>query len=87
MGSGFAQFMISSLKNNKRGRPNGFKTLNDKGVKYSGKTELFFEKKTSPLKLKKIRERIQEENRIRTRNRALFIVIFISILIYFIGFY
>lgn len=86
MGSGFAQFMISVLKSNKRERPNGFKTLNDKGVKYSGKTELHFENQASPRELKKIREKVKEENRKITMRNIIIMVVLMAVAIYFIGF-
>ena len=78
--------MITSLKNNKRDRVSALKKLKDSGVEYSEKTELHFEKKASPMQLKKIREKLQKENKTRTRNKIVIIAIAIISFIYFIGF-
>jgi len=78
--------MITTLKNNKRERKSALKRLKDNPAEYSDGNELHFEKKASPMQLKKIREDLQRENKkIMIRNIAI-VVIFMLILIYFIGF-
>lgn len=54
---GAVSAMVTALKNNKRDRKSALKKLKDIGVEYSGKTELHFENKASPMELKKIREK------------------------------
>ena len=77
--------MLASLKSNKRARPDTFKKMKGVGnVKYS---ELYFEKKATPHQLKKIREKMQAENRKIFRNRIILFSVFIFLIIYFLGFY
>lgn len=86
MSFGVVQSMISSLKNNKRDRKSALKRLKENPAEYSDGNELHFEKKATPMQLKKIREDLQKENRkIKVRNITI-VVIFMLALIYFIGF-
>ena len=77
--------MIASLKSNKRERPNTFKKMkNFEGGKYS---EIHFNKKATPSQLKRLKEKIQEENRRAFKKKVIYISIFAIVVIYFIGFY
>ena len=89
MGSGFAHFMISTIKNNKRSRPNGFKTLKDKSVEYvehAKRTFLKFDKKATPMQLKEIREKTQKKAKIFIQERVILTIILTVIIIYLLGF-
>ncbi len=85
--SGVISAMKTTLKNNKRDRKSAIKKLKDSGaLDHTYKTELHFEKKATPYQLKKIREKVQRENRrIMTRNIVI-VTILMILLIYFIGF-
>jgi len=52
--------MIATIKNNKRNRVSTFDKIKD--YKKSNKSKVYFDKKASPLDLKKIRDKIQKEN-------------------------
>ncbi|MEQ6123621.1 hypothetical protein AAON49_05425 [Pseudotenacibaculum sp. MALMAid0570] len=78
--------MITSLKNNKRDRKSALKKLKDSGVEYSDKTELHFENEASPMELKKIREKVKEENRKIIIRNIIIMTVIMLIAIYFIGF-
>lgn len=84
--SGVVNAMKSTLKNNKRERKSAFKHLKDNGIEPSGKTELHFENQASPMELKKIREKVKEENRKIMMRNIIIMVALMAIAIYFIGF-
>ena len=58
--AGSISAMVTSLKNNKRDRKSVLKRLKENSTRYSVSEKLHFEKKASPLQLKKIREHIQQ---------------------------
>ena len=86
MSFGVVQSMISSLKNNKRDRKSALKRLQENPAEYSDGNDLHFEKKASPMQLKKIREDLQKENRKIMIRNIVIVVVFMLVLIYFIGF-
>ena len=63
--AGSISAMVTSLKNNKRDRKSALKRLKESSTRYSVSEKLHFEKKASPLQLKKIREHIQRRNKKR----------------------
>ena len=77
--------MIASIKMNKRNRVSTFNKLKDFKDGYN--TELHFKKKSTPSQLKRIREKIQKENKQRLIKRIVLISSFVILLIYFVGFY
>jgi len=84
-GGGSIAAMVASMKNNKRTRKSAIEKLKENGS-YTTHTELHFDKKATKHQLKTIRERIKKENQIRFRNKAILLVSFILIIIYFVGF-
>lgn len=76
--------MISSLKNNKRERTSVFEKTKNIG---SIKGQLHFDKKASKKQLEKIRIKLKQENQKAIIKKALFFIIFLSVLIYFSAFY
>ena len=75
-GEGFVAHMIASLKSNKRTRVSTFEKI--KEFKKSKKSELHFDKKASPIELKKIKDKIQQENDAAFRRK---VIILLTILI------
>ncbi|MFY0602887.1 MAG: hypothetical protein JXQ93_02985 [Flavobacteriaceae bacterium] len=73
--------MISSIKNNKRTRPSAFKKLKESGVEYTIRTELHFDKKSSPEKLRRIKEKIKKEQQVAFRKK---VILFSLVLVIFI---
>ena len=71
--------MIATIKNNKRNRVSTFDKIKD--YKKSNKSKVYFDKKASPLDLKKIRDKIQKENELVFRKKVLFLLISIFIII------
>ncbi|TVZ56038.1 hypothetical protein OD91_1317 [Lutibacter sp. Hel_I_33_5] len=80
----FIADMAASLRNNKRNRVSNFERL--KNYKKANYKTLHFDNKATPHQLKKIREKIKEQNRISFRNKAIVLSIIFLILIYVIGF-
>ena len=76
MSSGSISAMIASLKANKRTRVSTFNKL--KGYKKSEKSELHFDKKASPIELKRIKKKIQQENEIAFKRKVILLLILIS---------
>tara|TARA_R110001592_G_scaffold335979_1_gene621029 strand:- start:5 stop:262 length:258 start_codon:yes stop_codon:yes gene_type:complete len=76
--------MITSLKNNKRTRVSTFDKL--KNFKQGKNIQVAFNKKASSYQLKKIKEKLQEENKKLLKRNILIIIGLISIIIYVIGF-
>ena len=76
--------MIASLKHNKRERVSAFKKMKD--FKEGKNIEVYFDKKVSKYQLKKIRDKIQQENKYRLRKYIIIFTIAMLILIYAIGF-
>lgn len=80
----FTAHMIASLKHNKRERVSAFKKMKD--FKEGKNIEVYFDKKVSKYQLKKIRDKIQQENKYRIRKNIIIFTIAMLILIYAIGF-
>lgn len=80
----FTAHMIASLKHNKRERVSAFKKMKD--FKEGKNIEVYFDKKVSKYQLKKIRDKIQQENKYRLRKYIIIFTIAMLILIYAIGF-
>lgn len=78
--------MISSLKSNKRNRPSAFKKLKENGVEYSTRTELHFDKKSTPEQLRRIREDIKKEKRIALQKKIIILSIVLLVIIFVLGF-
>lgn len=70
---GSVSAMIASLKANKRNRVSTFEKI--KNFKKSTKSELFFPKKATQKELKKVREKIQQQNNIRFYKNIIAIII------------
>ncbi|WP_299108120.1 hypothetical protein [uncultured Tenacibaculum sp.] len=83
LGFGAASEMQKTVKNLRRKPISSFEKIKDLNSS-SGKIE---KKEVSQKELAAIREKVQKENRIRTIRFALFLIISIIILTYFIGFY
>ena len=80
----FTSHMIASLKHNKRERVSAFEKL--KNFKEGNNIQVNFNKKSSSYQLKKIREKLTTENRIRNRRNLLILVIAMSVIIYVVRF-
>ena len=80
----FTAHMIASLKHNKRERVSAFKKMKD--FKEGKNIEVYFDKKVSKYQLKKIRDKIQQENKYRIRKNIIIFTIAMLIFIYAIGF-
>ncbi|MFC4267402.1 hypothetical protein [Polaribacter marinivivus] len=80
----FTAHMIASLKHNKRERVSAFKKMKD--FKEGKNIEVYFDKKVTKYQLKKIRDKIQQENKYRLRKNIIIFTIAMLILIYAIGF-
>ena len=78
-GEGFVAHMIASLKANKRSRVSTFDKI--KNYKKSKKSALHFDKKASPLELKKIKEKILRENEIAFKMKVVILILLITILL------
>lgn len=81
---GSAAAMITSLKNNKRTRVSTFKKMKD--FKEGKNIQVSFPKKSTPAQLKKIREKLQAENKKRFRRFAIIATCLLIIVIYIMGF-
>ncbi len=80
----FTSHMIASLKHNKRKRVSAFEKIEN--FKEGINIQVSFDKKSTPYQLKKIRDKIQEENRRKLKRVLVLFGIVISIIIYCIGF-
>jgi Flp pilus assembly protein TadB len=76
--------MITSLKNNKRTRVSTFEKL--KNFKEGKNIQVSFDKKATPHQLKRIKEKLQEENKKSLKRNVIILIVAICILIYVIGF-
>ena len=83
---GFVQSMVLSLKNNQRDRKSAFKKLKENPAEYKKSSKLYFQKKATPLQLKKIRKDIKRQNRRAFITKAIIGGIVFVLFIYFIGF-
>lgn len=80
---GSVSAMIASLKANKRSRVSTFDKIKD--FKKTTKSELFFQKKATKKDLKKVREKIKQQNKIRFYKNIIVIIIFLMFAIYLIS--
>jgi Flp pilus assembly protein TadB len=76
--------MITSLKNNKRTRVSTFEKM--KNFKEGKNIQVSFDKKSTPDRLKRIKEKLQAENKKSLKRNIIIIIVAISIIIYVIGF-
>ena len=76
--------MITSLKNNKRTRVSTFEKM--KNFKEGKNIQVSFDKKSTPDRLKRIKETLQTENKKSLKKNIIIIIVAISIIIYVIGF-
>lgn len=81
---GSAAAMITSLKNNKRTRVSTFKKMKD--FKEGKNIQVSFDKKATPQQLKRIREKLQSENKKKLKRVLLISGSILIIVIYIIGF-
>ena len=82
MSSGSISAMIASLKANKRTRVSTFDKI--KGYNKSDKSELYFDKKASPIELKKIKKRVQKKNDASSKRKIVILIISIIVLLTFL---
>ena len=75
--------MIVTIKNNKRARVSTFDKI--KKLKKSKKSVLHFDKKTSLVELKKIREKLQIENERVFRKKVFILITSIIILLFLLN--
>ena len=80
----FIAHMIISLKGNKRERVSAFKKMEN--FKEGTNMQLHFKNKATPYQLKRIREKLQTEKKIRTQRRIIIFVLLMILFIYAIGF-
>ena len=83
-GEGFIAHMIASLKANRRKRTSTFERI--KEFKSKSSIQVHFDKKATPHQLKRIKEKLQEENKKSLKRNLIILIVAISILIYVIGF-
>lgn len=76
--------MITSLKNNKRSRVSTFEKI--KNFKEGNNIQVTFDKKATESQLRRIREKLEEENKQKMKRNLILFGIGMGILIYFIGF-
>ena len=76
--------MNTSLKNNKRTRVSTFEKM--KNFKEGKNIQVSFDKKSTPDRLKRIKETLQAENKKSLKKNIIIIIVAISIIIYVIGF-
>ncbi|APZ46194.1 hypothetical protein BW723_07735 [Polaribacter reichenbachii] len=81
---GSAAAMITSLKNNKRTRVSTFQKMKD--FKEGKNIQVSFDKKATPQQLKRIREKLQSENKKKLIRILLISGSILIIVIYLIGF-
>lgn len=80
----FTSHMIASLKHNKRKRISAFEKM--KNFKEGINIHVSFKKKSTPYQLKKIRKKIQEENRKKMKRNLILFGVGMLVIIYCIGF-
>lgn len=80
----FTSHMVTSLKHNKRNRISTFEKLEN--FKEGVNIQVTFNKKASSEELKRIRERLQSQNRKKRKSSIIFFSVIIIIAIYIIGF-
>lgn len=76
--------MIASLKNNKRTRVSTFEKI--KNFKEGKNIQVHFSERSTPNQLKKIKKKLQNENRKSLRRNLFLIILMMLILIYCVGF-
>lgn len=76
--------MITSLKNNKRSRISTFEKI--KKFKEGNNIQVTFDKKATESQLRRIKEKLEEENKQKMKRNLILFGIGMGILIYFIGF-
>ena len=77
--------MVTSLKNNKRGRKNAFEILKENG-EYARKTELHFQNSATKSQLRNIREKLKADHKKSIIRKAIIIGVLLAVAIYCIGF-
>lgn len=80
----FTSHMIASLKHNKRKRVSAFEKIEN--FKEGINIQVSFKKNSTPIQLKKIRERILKENKRRLKKKLILYGIGVIGIIYCIGF-
>ncbi len=80
----FISHMVISLKNNKRERTSTLKKI--KNFKKTKNIEVVFKKKANSYQLKKIRNKLKQENKRQMKKNIMIFFIVMSIVIYVIGF-
>ena len=80
----FISHMVISLKNNKRERTSTLKKI--KNFKKTKNIEVVFKKKANSYQLKKIRNKLKQENKRKMKKNIMIFFIVMSIVIYVIGF-
>lgn len=81
--AGFIAHMIASLKTNKRSRVSTFDKIKD--FKKSKKSQLVFPNKATPRELKKLRNKMQQQNDVQFFKKVGIIIILIITLLYIIS--
>lgn len=76
--------MITSLKNNKRTRVSAFDKI--KNFKEGKNIKVSFNSKATPQQLRRIKEKLQNENKKKFRKNIIILSIALIIIIYAIGF-
>ena len=80
----FISHMVTSLKNNKRQRPSALTKI--KNFEKVNNIKVVFKNNASNYKLKKIKEKIQRENKIKMQKNIIILFIVMLVIIYVIGF-
>lgn len=80
----FISHMVISLKNNKRERTSTLKKI--KNFKKTKNIEVVFKKRANSYQLKKIRNKLKQENKRKMKKNIMIFFIVMSIVIYVIGF-
>lgn len=80
----FSSHMIASLKHNKRKRISAFEKIEN--FKEGINIQVSFDKKSTPIQLKKIRDKIQAENKRKLKRKLLLFGIGLIVVIYCIGY-
>lgn len=76
--------MITSLKNNKRKRISTFDKIEN--FKEGKNIKVYFDKKATPHQLKKIKDKLEQENKKLLKRNIIIFTIGLLIIIYCIGF-
>lgn len=80
----FISHMVTSLKNNKRQRPSALTKI--KNFERANNIKVVFKNNASNYQLKKIKEKIQRENKIKMQKNIIILFIVMLVIIYVIGF-